>query len=418
MAKPDPRKKILKLEQTTKMSELRKTVEDLNEAGSKEILRGLSSPLTDGSKNQVIQNVRGLVQSADQEIKDWVVQGVSTSYVNGLNQAIETASSVAKKDGVTLYKWVGGEKGDMNAEINASFGTPTVGQGSYFALDPESSSMFGDKLTSYIAPKSGVRLYDATNGLLTTSDPTGQLAKNALYRKMLLAGETDFVAFAKKQGYSGVIFFSDDGKNKWVAIDQKVATKTLKPNVPPQKPITTDDLKTDPIYAEHVKIVNSLISDAYLDFGNAMTGYVKGAERMMNDALKRQIRSNIAQGRLEGSSIPEIKRTVRDSLKDSGFTVLIDRGGAKWSLANYSEMLARTHIIKANTEGVVNRAGDYGIDIVEVSSNGAIDLACSSEEGKLYSVSGNSKNYPPLDGHEPPYHPNCRHTLLLRPELE
>lgn len=418
MADKDPRKKILKLDQENNVAGLRKTVQGLDDAGRAEILRGLSTPLTDGQKNQVIQNIRSIVAKADPEIKDWIVNAVSNTYVNGLNQAIETASSASKKDAFTLYKWVGGDKGDLNAQINESFGTPTVGEASYFSLDPESSSLFGNKLTSFIAPKTGVKLYDSTNGLMTTSDPTGQLAKNALYRKMLLAGKTDFVAFAKSQGYSGVIFFSDDGKHKWVAIDKTVATKNLKPNVPPQKPVTVDQLKTDPIYQEHVKIVNALIGDAYLDFGNAMTGYVKGAERIMNDALKRQIRSNIAGGRLEGQSIPQIKKTVKTTLQDQGFTVLIDRGGAKWSLANYSEMLARTHIIKANTEGVVNRAGDYGIDIVEVSSNNATDSICSAEEGKIYSVSGNSKNYPPLAGHEPPYHPNCRHTLLLRPELE
>ena len=418
MAKIDPRKKILKLDKETNMQGLRKTMQNLDDAGRNEVLRGLSQNITSGGKDQVIQNVRSIVARAEPEIKDWIVEGVSKTYVNGLNQAIETASTVPKSEGTVLYKWSGGEKGDLESIFQSRFGDETVGQGTYFSLDPESSSMFGDKLNSYIAPKKDLKIYDATGGMKSTSDVTGQLAKNAMYRKMLLAGETDFLAFMKKQGYSGVTFFADDGKHKWVAIDNKKALTTLKPNVPPAKPVTVDQLKTDPIYQEHVKIVNALIGDAYLDFGNAMSGYVKGAERIMNDALKRQIRSNIASGRLEGASIPQIKKTVKTTLQDQGFTVLIDRGGAKWSLANYSEMLARTHIIKANTEGVVNRAGDYGIDIVEVSSNGATDSICSAEEGKIYSVSGKSVNYPPLDGHEPPYHPNCRHTLLLRPELE
>lgn len=182
-------------------------------------------------------------------------------------------------------------------------------------------------------------------------------------------------------------------------------------------PITVEMLSSGGLMAPHLTAVNSLLSDAYLDFGSTMTGYVKGAERILNDSIKRQVRQKIAVGRLEGSSIREVKNTVRDAFADRGFTVMLDRSGREWSLGNYSEMLARTHIIKANNEGVVNRASDFGIDIVQVSSHGATDDICSEQEGKIYSISGDSKKYDSLSGNEPPFHPNCKHTLLLRPDL-
>ena len=181
--------------------------------------------------------------------------------------------------------------------------------------------------------------------------------------------------------------------------------------------ITVSLLTTTPNLAPHLQAVNALLSDAYLNFGKTMDGYIKGAETILNDALKRQIRSNIAQGRLEGAAIKEIKATVKDAFVDRGFTVLVDRGGRQWTLDRYSEMLAKTQIIDANNEGVVNRASDFGVDIVEISDHGATDDACQSQEGKIYSISGNSDNYPPLAGNEPPFHPNCGHTLLLRPDL-
>lgn len=181
--------------------------------------------------------------------------------------------------------------------------------------------------------------------------------------------------------------------------------------------ITVTTLTTSTALAPHLQAVNALLSDAYLDFGGAMTGYVRGAERILNDQLKRQLRSTIAVGRLEGESIAAVKKTVKETFANKGFTVLLDKSGKQWELERYSEMLARTHIIKANNEAVVNRASDFKVDIVEVSSHGSDDYLCASEEGKIYSISGDSENYPSLGGHEPPYHPNCRHTLLLRPDL-
>lgn len=182
--------------------------------------------------------------------------------------------------------------------------------------------------------------------------------------------------------------------------------------------ITVDMLKTDTTLLPHLTAVNTLMSDAYLDFGSAITGFVRGSERILNDALKRQLRSTIATGRLEGDAIKDVAKDIKGVFADKGFTVLLDKGGKQWELERYAEMLARTHIIKANNEGVINRAGDFNVDIVEVSSHGSDDELCSSEEGKIYSISGKSDEYDALAGHEPPFHPSCRHTLLLRPDLD
>lgn len=180
--------------------------------------------------------------------------------------------------------------------------------------------------------------------------------------------------------------------------------------------ITVEVLKTAGELKPHLQAVNALISNAYLDFGGSMTGYVKGAEKILNDTLRRQVRADIALGRLEGASVREIKNVVKNTLADKGFTVLLDRGGNQWELSRYAEMVTRTHLIKANNEAAVNRAGDYDIDIVEVSTHGATDDICAELEGKIFSISGTNKDYPMLQ-EEPPFHPNCRHSLLLRPDL-
>ena len=186
--------------------------------------------------------------------------------------------------------------------------------------------------------------------------------------------------------------------------------------MPNLRNISVAVIETSPDMKPHINAVNNLLSDAYLDFGNTMSGYNRGAERILNDTLKRQIRSDIAVGRLQGTSVSEIKNIVKQEFADKGFTVLIDRGGRKWTLDHYSEMVARTHIIKANNEAVINRAADFGVDVVEIIEPDPCTI-CQRYDGKIYSLSGKSDNYSKLV-EQPPYHPNCRGSLLLRPDLQ
>lgn len=180
--------------------------------------------------------------------------------------------------------------------------------------------------------------------------------------------------------------------------------------------MTVETLRTLEDFAPHLQAVNALVSEAYLDFGNSMNGLVRGAERIFNDALKRQSRSKLIEGRLTGASIKEISKEVKEVIGQQGFTVLLDRGGKKWSLNRYSEMLARTHLIRANTEASINRCGDFNVDIVEISDHNTDCPICIEFEGKIFSISGKSENYPKLV-FQPVYHPNCKHTILPRPDL-
>ena len=182
------------------------------------------------------------------------------------------------------------------------------------------------------------------------------------------------------------------------------------------KKITVGMITSSASLVQHKEAVNVLLSSAYSDFANSITGYVRGAERIIDSALKQQIRSKIAVGALEGDSIRAVKKTIVQEFADSGFTVLLDKRGRKWSLSNYSEMLARTHILKANNEGVINRASDFEIDIVQVFEPSPQDDLCLSYADKLFSISGKSDNYPMLEA-TPPFHPNCRGSLIMRPDL-
>jgi hypothetical protein len=183
--------------------------------------------------------------------------------------------------------------------------------------------------------------------------------------------------------------------------------------------LTIEVLRGVEEFKPHLDAVNSLISDAYLDFGSGITGFVRATERVLNDVTRQQVREKIASGRLAGQSIREIRNEVRNVLRAQGLEAVIDRGGRQWSLDRYSEMLTRTHVIKANNEATLLRAAEAEIDIVQVSKHAGACPICTPFESKIYSRSGRSKNYPPLTAaNKPPYHPNCRHNLLLRPDLD
>ncbi|HET8575225.1 MAG TPA: phage minor capsid protein [Candidatus Paceibacterota bacterium] len=175
-----------------------------------------------------------------------------------------------------------------------------------------------------------------------------------------------------------------------------------------------DEPQPDGITGVHKEAVNALMEDSYLDFAGGMQGVVKSATHTLNDAMRQQIRAQIVAGELKGDSVHEVADKVEQLLKTQGFTALIDRAGRKWELTRYADMLAHTHIMKAANDATVNRAGDFNIDIVEITSHGATDM-CGQYEGKIFSLSGNSENYP--TGALPPYHPNCRHSIILRPDL-
>lgn len=182
--------------------------------------------------------------------------------------------------------------------------------------------------------------------------------------------------------------------------------------------VTIDTLRNVDELSDFKNLADSLVSDAYMDFANGMNGVYRGAEHKINDALKRQMKKKTIMGELTGKAMRDVAKDVEQVLGDRGFSVLLDRGGREWSLKHYSEMLARTHVMKSANDGAIARAGHADVDILEVSSHSdPCEPICVDLEGNIYSISGESDNYPELDL-ELPAHPNCRHTWIPRPDLE
>ena len=123
------------------------------------------------------------------------------------------------------------------------------------------------------------------------------------------------------------------------------------------------------------------------------------------------IRDEIFEGVQTGASRQVVAGQIRvyllDQIDEDG---LIEVKGRRYQSRYYSEMVARSEMRKAQSQAVINSCHQYETDLVEVSDHGTTTPVCLNYEGKIFSISGHSANYPYLDA-EPPFHPNCQHFL-------
>jgi len=107
-----------------------------------------------------------------------------------------------------------------------------------------------------------------------------------------------------------------------------------------------------------------------------------------------------------------LKKAIMDRLRqlvsDENF---IQIGSRTYNLRKYAEMVSRTTFRQAQTQATRDQCARYESDLVEVSYHGTDCEICLEYEGKVFSLSGNDANYPILD-EEPPFHPNCKHSIL------
>jgi hypothetical protein len=179
-------------------------------------------------------------------------------------------------------------------------------------------------------------------------------------------------------------------------------------------------IKNKPIGEEHILAVNNIIQDASLRFDLGLDAVRKDFQTIIDQVAQQQIRSRLAV--IGGESAKTIAKDIEKIIRDRGITGLTDKAGRKVNIEAYSRMVARTEISNAANQGVLNRSVQFGVDIVEVSWHSGVDPSdtpCQVNAGKIFSISGQSENYPKLlSDNIPPYHPNCLHILIPRPDLQ
>jgi hypothetical protein len=142
-----------------------------------------------------------------------------------------------------------------------------------------------------------------------------------------------------------------------------------------------------------------------------------------NQAVGRQVRDVFRDVQLEQSTLSlatgqgaqGAKRAILKSLVEKGISHFKDSSGRVTDIQGYADMVGRSVVREARHRGMLNTLTQNGYDLVEIIKNNTSCPICSAYEGRVYSVSGNDKRYPPLFGTAfgiyANIHPNCRHVL-------
>ncbi len=93
----------------------------------------------------------------------------------------------------------------------------------------------------------------------------------------------------------------------------------------------------------------------------------------------------------------------------------LQAGGRKFTPEYYAEMVSRVKFHEAQSQASLMQAANYDTDLMVVSSHNTKTKICLEFEGKIFSISGKDKRFPPLTQMSP-FHVNCLH--LMFPQFE
>lgn len=171
--------------------------------------------------------------------------------------------------------------------------------------------------------------------------------------------------------------------------------------------------------------VNTAALAAYSDdtkfkFASAMTGIRNSVQKRISEETKEAIRLQIAAGSAIGTDPKEIAKALQAQLEGEGLTALIDKGGSRWQLDRYANMLAKQQLGDMSRDSTRNTAVEYGFDVVEITSHNSKHEACAKWEGKRLSLTGKTKGIPTLEEAKASglFHVGCLHGYFVVTELD
>jgi hypothetical protein len=169
----------------------------------------------------------------------------------------------------------------------------------------------------------------------------------------------------------------------------------------------------------HLEAIEALSQDTFAAMGEGLQGITRTGDRLIAEATERKIRARLGSGTITGKTRREISKEIRNILSEQGVIALRDRAGKRWDLDNYSAMLTRTNLTRANNQGVINRSIEGGYSLVKVSSHASSCPLCAPWQGRVYTISGTSSKYESLDTARSGglFHPNCRHAITTYHEV-
>jgi len=158
----------------------------------------------------------------------------------------------------------------------------------------------------------------------------------------------------------------------------------------------------------HLETIRLISEETMQLVGTGLRFTAESSRRILRESIKE----TMLKANLEGITLQEAKKILNKKIEQIGLNCLIDRGGKRWELPRYSEMVLRTQQKRIHREVVRNGAIDAGYDLVIVQSAPDCCEICDRWNGKILSLRSEAPDF--ADGTleqaewDGLFHPNCR----------
>lgn len=163
-------------------------------------------------------------------------------------------------------------------------------------------------------------------------------------------------------------------------------------------------------FPEHWTAYRVFQNSAYDSFAQSRLPIV----RDINDKIRELIVQASETSYRDADTFTRAKfsQELLNRFADEGVDGIRYADGRIMKLDTYTEMVARTQTKNAWNQASFNRLQEYGMDLVVISVHYPCSPLCVPHQGKVFSISGTSTEYPSLQGaiDSGLYHPNCKHT--------
>lgn len=103
-----------------------------------------------------------------------------------------------------------------------------------------------------------------------------------------------------------------------------------------------------------------------------------------------RVTAQVLTGSMSGHEA--LVRAVKE-WSEAGIPSIVDKAGRQWTSEAYANMVIRSNTRKVATEVQMERAQEYGADLIEVSAHAGARALCAPYQGRIYSLSGTSEKY-------------------------
>lgn len=157
------------------------------------------------------------------------------------------------------------------------------------------------------------------------------------------------------------------------------------------------------------------ISDGIAQIGRQILRYV---DTSRDEALRVSGLAATGEKLASGSTVRQMQKNLVGKLQEQGFmTVQYGSGGNAYqvSLDTYTAMVARSTTREAGNMARETQLKENGYDLMKMSVHFPTCEVCAPLQGRVYSISGKDKRFPPIErvyrnGYRN-VHPNCRHVM-------